>query len=202
MAREPAKIINKLTNLTSDVLGNIMICIYLLLGGFLLPLVYLSTAVFSLGTLLGIPYGIQYLRLAFFAFWPDENYLTKETPQWEDLTIMSFIWFILALPALAIHYFFGFVFYITIIGIPIARIHFRMARVALYPCIYTPSHFRILFDRDMVFGNFNKKGKSSRYRRSHHHKHESDSETDYSNYSSSTTPTPVVNKRKSKPRKH
>ena len=115
-----------------DLLLNI---IWLILGGFIVVLVYLLGGILLCITIIGIPFGIQCFKLAGLALAPfGREIREKEPPGGALAVIMNIIWIILPGLELAIfHLVMALLFAITIIGLPIAAQHLKMTRLALLP---------------------------------------------------------------------
>ena len=113
-------------------LGNI---IWLVFGGLIIAIEYLLASILLLITIVGIPFGLQTLKLTELALWP----FGKETESTADssgclATIMNVIWILIGGIWICLtHLIFGILFGITIIGIPFARQHFKLATLALTP---------------------------------------------------------------------
>ena len=86
-------------------------------------------------TIVGIPFGIQLLKIAGFALWPfGRQIVAGETDGGCLSLIMNVIWIILGGVEIALaHIGLGIGFCITIIGIPFGLQHFKMALLALTP---------------------------------------------------------------------
>lgn len=113
-------------------LGNI---IWVLFGGFFIFLEYISAGIGLCVTIIGIPFGIQSFKLAVLALWPF-GYRAEDRPQQSGClnTFMNVLWlFIGGIPICLTHLLFGIVFYITIIGIPFGKQHFKLAKLSLTP---------------------------------------------------------------------
>lgn len=113
-------------------IGNL---IWLIFGGFLVALEYLVASVILMITIVGIPFGFQTLKLASLAFWPfgREAKLTSRSDGCLPL-LMNIIWLVIGGVWIALtHVIWGVLFYITIIGIPFGRQHFKLAAIALTP---------------------------------------------------------------------
>lgn len=113
-------------------LGNL---IWLLFGGLVVALEYLVASILLIVTIIGIPFGIQTLKLAGLALWPFGKD-TKATEQASGClsTIMNIIWLLIGGIWISLtHILFGILLAITIIGIPFARQHFKLATLALTP---------------------------------------------------------------------
>jgi uncharacterized membrane protein YccF (DUF307 family) len=109
--------------------------IWLIFGGFVLVLGYLLGAIILCVTIIGIPFGVQCFKLAGLALAPFGREVREKDPPGGCLAIvMNIIWIILPGLELALaHLFLALVFAITIIGLPIAAQHLKMARMALIP---------------------------------------------------------------------
>lgn len=113
-------------------LGNI---IWLVFGGIIISIEYLISSILLMVTIIGIPFGLQTLKLAMLALWPfgAEIRLKPGNPGCLS-TLMNVIWICIGGIWIAItHLIFGFLFAITIIGIPFALQHFKLAGLALTP---------------------------------------------------------------------
>jgi uncharacterized membrane protein YccF (DUF307 family) len=113
-------------------LGNIL---WVVLGGWLIFLIYLFGSLILFITIIGIPFGVQTLKLAGLAIWP----FGKRVEPGEKMSgvlhiIMNIIWIAVAGIEIAmVHAVLGCIFGLTIIGIPFAKQHFKLALVALIP---------------------------------------------------------------------
>ncbi len=110
------------------ILGNI---IWLLLGGILMGTVMAAIGIVLCLTIVGIPFGKQFFKIGNLTLWPfGKDVFTDfgEHPVANVIwMILGGIWIALAHLNIAIMYCF------TIIGIPFARQHFKLARLALCP---------------------------------------------------------------------
>lgn len=113
-------------------LGNIL---WFVLGGFLVSLYYFIVGVLFCITIIGIPFGLQLIKLAGFALWPFGHDIQSDTNDGGCLSIvMNIIWILVGGVEIAmIHLTFGVFLCITIIGIPFGLQHFKMALLALIP---------------------------------------------------------------------
>ena len=107
--------------------GGLLTCLGYLWGGFLLCL-----------TIIGIPWGLQAMKLGIAHLAP---FGRKVAPTGGSIPIISFllnlIWIIFAGIWIAIaELVFGLLLCITIIGIPFGLQHFKLMRLALYPFGY------------------------------------------------------------------
>jgi len=113
-------------------LGNI---IWLLFGGFFTAIEYVIASFFLIITIIGIPFGLQTLKLATLEIWPfGAEIRTRANQPGCISTLMNIIWlFIGGIWIFLTHMFFGMLLCITIIGIPFAKQHFKLAGLALTP---------------------------------------------------------------------
>ncbi len=113
-------------------LGNI---IWFVFGGIFIAVEYFMSSIALFITIIGIPFGIQTMKLGILALWP----FGKETRLKEGnsgcLSIfMNILWiFIGGIWISLSHLIFGVLFYISIIGIPFGRQHFKLVALALTP---------------------------------------------------------------------
>lgn len=114
------------------ILGNI---IWLVFGGFAIFLEYMVAGLALCVTIIGIPFGIQSFKLGVLALWPfgQKIELMDYAPGCLS-TIMNILWFFVGgIWILLTHLLFGILLGITIIGIPWAKQHFKLASLALTP---------------------------------------------------------------------
>lgn len=113
-------------------LGNIL---WFVLGGFLVSLYYFVVGVLFCITIIGIPFGLQLIKLAGFALWPFGHDIQSDTNDGGCLSIiMNVIWILVGGVEIAmIHLTFGAFLCLTIVGIPFGLQHFKMALLALIP---------------------------------------------------------------------
>lgn len=115
-----------------NTLGNI---IWLLFGGLVAVLGYLVGGLILCITIIGIPFGVQCFKLAGFVLWPFGRAAVSTPDSGGCLsTVMNIIWIVCGgLWVAAAHVVFGLLLFITIIGIPFARQHFKLVEVSLMP---------------------------------------------------------------------
>ena len=115
-----------------NILGNIL---WIVLGGIFISMYYALVGLLFCITIVGIPFGIQLLKIAGFALWPfGRQIVAGETDGGCLSLIMNVIWIILGGVEIALaHIGLGIGFCITIIGIPFGLQHFKMALPALAP---------------------------------------------------------------------
>lgn len=115
-----------------SVLGNLL---WLLLGGLALGLGYMVVGLIFCITVIGIPFGVQLVKIGSFAMWPFGN--TPELTRM-PMSCLSFgfnlLWILLGGIVIAVvHAVLAAVFYVTIIGIPFGNQHLKLAKLALIP---------------------------------------------------------------------
>lgn len=109
--------------------------IWVVFGGFMIALEYVASSIAMMVTIVGIPFGLQTLKLAAVALWPfGTKIVDNPWPSGCLAGIMNVIWWIVGgLPIALTHLALGLVFCITIIGIPFGMQHFKLMRLALFP---------------------------------------------------------------------
>jgi uncharacterized membrane protein YccF (DUF307 family) len=113
-------------------IGNI---VWIVFGGFITAIEYMLAGVALCLTIVGIPFGFQCFKLAFFELMP----FGLEAKKVEDgngliYTLMNILWFFVgAIPLVLTHLFLGLLFAITIIGLPFAKQHFKLMSLSLTP---------------------------------------------------------------------
>ena len=113
-------------------LGNI---IWLLFGGLFLAMGYIFRGLLLCITIIGIPFGLQILKLSGLALWPfGKEVRNKEQSTGCLNTGMNLIWILIGGIWLALtHAIIGVIFCITIVGIPFGKQHFKLASIILTP---------------------------------------------------------------------
>ena len=113
-------------------LGNIA---WFILGGFLISLYYALAGILFCISIIGIPFGVQLLKMAKLALFPFGKNVVCDTRDMGCLSIlMNIIWIIFGGIEIALmHLAFGIIFCLTIVGIPFGLQHFKMAILALVP---------------------------------------------------------------------
>lgn len=113
-------------------LGNL---IWLIFGGIITAIEYFIASFILIITIIGIPFGLQTLKLGMLALWPF-GYTTVQRPVTTGClyTLMNIIWIFVGGIWIAVtHFIFGILLSITIIGLPWGRQHFKLAGLALTP---------------------------------------------------------------------
>ena len=113
-------------------LGNI---IWLVFGGIHIAIEYFAASLALMITIVGIPFGLQSLKLGILALWPFGSKVKWKESEPGCLSLfMNVLWFIIGgVWIFLTHLFYGILLCITIIGIPFGKMHFRLARLAISP---------------------------------------------------------------------
>jgi uncharacterized membrane protein YccF (DUF307 family) len=116
--------------------------IWLIFGGFIIAIEYFIGSIVLMITIIGIPFGIQTLKMAALAIWPFGRDTRVQSRASGCLyIIMNVLWLLTGGLWIALtHVLFGALLCITIIGIPFGLQHFKLTAIALSP-----------FGRDIVY---------------------------------------------------
>lgn len=111
-------------------LGNI---IWLIFGGILGAVLWLIAGLILCVTIIGIPFGLQCLKISKFVLWPFGKKIDPGTFGVGGL-LLNILWIIFLGWELAItHLIIGTIFCITLIGIPFGLQHYKFALLGLIP---------------------------------------------------------------------
>lgn len=115
-------------------LGNI---IWLLFGGLATGIGWWVAGLLAAVTIIGIPFAIAAFRIGTFSFWPFGREIV-DRPESEGMKLLillgNIVWILLGGIWLALaHLFFALLLAITIIGIPFAVQHLKLAHLSLTP---------------------------------------------------------------------
>lgn len=112
--------------------GNV---IWVVFGGMFICLHYFISSILLCLTLIGIPFGIQTFKLASLAIWPfGREAVPREQGSGCISLGMNIIWFFIGGIWLAIHHLLWALFFaVTIVGLPFAVQHVKLAGLALTP---------------------------------------------------------------------
>lgn len=116
-----------------SLLGNIL---WILLGGgIILFFEYLISGLLLCVTIIGIPFGIQCIKLSILGLIPFGKEIRHTDSASSGLSlIMNVIWILIGGIWIALtHLFFAVLCAITIIGIPFAKQHMKLAALSLVP---------------------------------------------------------------------
>ncbi len=113
-------------------LGNL---VWLIFGGIIIAVEYFIGSLILIITIVGIPFGIQTLKMAALAIWPfGRDTRLHERSSGCLYILMNVLWLITGgLWIAATHAIFGVILCITIIGIPFGLQHFKLTAIALSP---------------------------------------------------------------------
>ncbi|MDL2322778.1 YccF domain-containing protein [Bacteroidales bacterium OttesenSCG-928-A17] len=114
------------------ILGNI---IWLIFGGIVTAVEYFISSLLMMITIIGIPFGLQTLKLALLTLWPMGRRVVDCGNSGGCLNLaMNILWICVGGIWICLtHFGFGILLCITIIGIPFGRQHFKLAALALTP---------------------------------------------------------------------
>jgi uncharacterized membrane protein YccF (DUF307 family) len=114
------------------ILGNL---IWLILGGIIIAVEYFIGSIVLIITIIGIPFGIQTLKMGALALWPfGRDTRVHERASGCLYILMNVLWLLCGGIWIALtHALFGLALCITIIGIPFGMQHFKLTAIALNP---------------------------------------------------------------------
>jgi len=111
-------------------IGNLL---WLILGGFILALVWAVIGLLLCVTIIGIPFGFQCFKIAGFVLWP----FGRDCIPGGFGVMGAFgnvIWILICGISLCLsHLIMGALLCITVVGIPFGLQHFKMAKISLIP---------------------------------------------------------------------
>jgi uncharacterized membrane protein YccF (DUF307 family) len=115
-----------------NLLGNI---IWLLFGGLFAAIGYFFGGILLCITIVGIPWGLQCFKLAGLVLMPFGKKVVSDSRSSGCLsTLCNIIWiFSGGLYTAIVHIVMGLLLYITIIGIPWGKQHFKLVEISLAP---------------------------------------------------------------------
>ncbi len=116
-------------------LGNL---IWFIFGGFFMGLAWWLAGLLAALTIIGIPFAIAAFRIGTFSFWPFGRQIVPQPNRGEVHELLDFLanilWIIFGGLWLAIgHLVWALIFTITIIGVPFAVQHLKLARLSFTP---------------------------------------------------------------------
>jgi len=113
-------------------LGNI---VWMIFGGFLAGLGYLLGGLLICLTIVGIPFGVQAMKLGLATLSPFGREIVPNEHAGKPINVvLNLVWAILFGWEIAVaHLVHGLLLYITIIGIPFGNQHFKLIPLALAP---------------------------------------------------------------------
>jgi uncharacterized membrane protein YccF (DUF307 family) len=109
--------------------------IWLIFGGIIIAIEYFIGSIILMITIIGIPFGLQTLKMASLALWPFGRDTRVQSRASGCLYIfMNVLWLFTGGLCIAVtHLIFGVILCITIIGIPFGLQHFKLTAIALSP---------------------------------------------------------------------
>ena len=114
------------------IIGNLL---WWLFGGLEAAIGYFTGSMALALTVIGIPVALQTLKLGMLCLWPfGAEVRDTDCPIGCIRLPLNLLWMVFGgLWACLVHLFFGALLFITIIGIPFARQHFKLAGLSLFP---------------------------------------------------------------------
>ena len=115
-----------------NLIGNIF---WLILGGLLTSIMYFVAGLIACITIIGIPVALQTFKIGLLCLWPFGAEVRDTNSPTGCIRIpLNIIWIVFGgLWAWFTHIVFGVLLFVTIIGIPFAMQHFKMAGLSLAP---------------------------------------------------------------------
>lgn len=115
-----------------SVIGNLL---WWLFGGLEAAIGYFTGSLALACTIIGIPVALQTFKIGLLCLWPfGAEVIDVGRPSGCITVPLNILWIIFGgLWAWLMHIFFGVLLFITIIGIPFAKQHFKMAALSLAP---------------------------------------------------------------------
>lgn len=115
------------------ILGNILWWIF---GGLEAAIGYFTGSLALAVTIIGIPFALQTFKIGLLCLWPFGSEVKDSADRTSGCIIvpLNILWIVFGgLWACLMHVLFGLLLGITIIGIPFAKQHFKMAGLSLIP---------------------------------------------------------------------
>ena len=109
--------------------------IWLIFGGLEAAIGYFIGSLLLMVTIVGIPFGLQTMKLALVCLWPFGTDIHSDGwPSGCLAGIMNVIWWIVGgIPIAINHLCWGIIYCITVIGIPFGMENFKLMLLALFP---------------------------------------------------------------------
>jgi uncharacterized membrane protein YccF (DUF307 family) len=110
--------------------GNVL---WLIFGGLVNAIIWLVAGLLCCITILGIPFGVQCLKISGFVLWP---FGRDVTPGGCGVmgAIGNVIWILICgITLCVLHLVFGVLLCVTVVGIPFGIQHFKLAKLSLIP---------------------------------------------------------------------
>jgi len=114
------------------ILGNL---IWLIFGGIIIAIEYFIGSLILIITIIGIPFGIQTLKMGALAIWPfGRDTRVHERASGCLYILMNVLWLLCGGIWISLTYaLFGLVLCMSLIGIPFGLQHFKLTAIALNP---------------------------------------------------------------------
>lgn len=114
------------------IIGNILWWIF---GGLEAAIGYFSGSLVVACTIIGIPFALQTFKIGLLCLWPFGAEVRQTDAPTGCLRVpLNLLWIVFGgLWACIMHILFGVLLFISVIGIPFARQHFKMAGLSLAP---------------------------------------------------------------------
>ena len=108
--------------------------IWFVFGGLMVAVEYAISSVAMMLTIIGIPFGLQTLKLAKVALWPFGTEVVDDGwPSGCLAGVMNVVWwFVGGVPIALTHMLWGLIFCVTVVGIPFGMQHFKLMKLALF----------------------------------------------------------------------
>lgn len=114
-----------------SLLGNIL---WLIFGGLIIALIYIIGGAVLCFTIVGIPFGLQAIRLGLACLAPFGKQVVMTRHQSTLKLVFDILWILLFGWEIAMtHLTLALLFAITIIGLPFAKQHLKLVPIALFP---------------------------------------------------------------------
>ena len=108
--------------------------IWFIFGGWGIFCEYIVASFWLFISIIGIPFGVQAAKLSLLASFPFGCEVREDPSAGAVPMLLNIIWIVLGGIWISItHWLMGIVFFITIIGIPFGKQHFKLAKLALAP---------------------------------------------------------------------
>lgn len=114
-------------------IGNL---IWLIMGGLLTAVMYWIAGILMCITIIGIPFGIQLVKIGTLSLWPFGHDLTPIAGSESSCLqiVFNVLWIVLGWWEIALtHLTFGLILCCTIVGIPWGIQHFKLAMASIIP---------------------------------------------------------------------
>ncbi|MCM1035202.1 MAG: YccF domain-containing protein [Paludibacter sp.] len=113
-------------------IGNILWCLF---GGLEAAIGYMIGAIVLCCTLVGIPFGLQLFKIGLLCLWPFGAEVNNTSDESGCLyMLLNILWFVFGgIYVLFVHFCFGVLLCLTIVGIPFGKQHFKLSGLALHP---------------------------------------------------------------------